>query len=59
MHCTSEAKPSAVVVEAAYTAAGEARVQLRFDHMAFTHVESLTLPQAAALSVALREAVKR
>lgn len=59
MQRTSFAKPDDVVLEAAYTDGGEARVQVKFDHRAFHHVESLSLVQAAALSVALREFVKR
>jgi hypothetical protein len=50
--------PLGVSVGAAYTG-GEPRVQIRFDHGTFVHVEAMTLPQAAALSVALRESVKR
>jgi hypothetical protein len=59
MQRTSFAKPDDVVLEAAYTDDGEARVQVKFDHLIFHHVESLSLPQAAALSAALREFVKR
>jgi hypothetical protein len=56
---TMSSAPNGVTLEAACAEGGEARVQVVFDHGNYAQVESLTLVQAAALSAALREFVKR
>lgn len=59
VHQTPHAKPDRILIDGAYTAEGEARIEVRFDHGAFTHVESLSLIQAAELSRAIRLALQR